>query len=345
VASVILMTLRVIKLLDFQPRLGLVTRTLAHAAVDLAHFFLVFLLVHCAYAMVGYISFGSSIAKMASFSKASMTLMEVLLGDTDVLTDLMQLKNAGVATFFFWSFILISFFILINVLLAILVDAYVEIKAEAENTTTVLHDLHHMLPKFGAAHHRRVKMESIVKKLKVAAEQATEQRKSQALAGLNFAAELQSAAGGKPKPKVRVGRAEVDEDVLARVLRRYGDVISGIGTGDQFDTAKALELSRAILHTLKDPVTDQAELANAHMDADAFHLFVLKEFQKIHTNFHEMELFQRQVLEKLGLEAPANLSRTSSKPQPAVPKRPLPSDRPLPYGADLKVHGLVQGTV
>ena len=77
VASVILMTLRVIKLLDFQPRLGLVTRTLAKASVDLAHFMLVWGFVHSAYAMMGYISFGSSIEELSTFPRAASTLMMV----------------------------------------------------------------------------------------------------------------------------------------------------------------------------------------------------------------------------------------------------------------------------
>ena len=352
VASVILMTLRVIKLLDFQPRLGLVTRTLAHAAVDLAHFFMVFMLVHSAYAMVGFISFGSSIAKMSSFAKASATLMEVLLGEVDVLTDLTRLANGTVAQCYFWSFILISFFILINVLLAILVDAYVEIKAEAENTTTVLNDLHNMMPKFGAARRRRMQMSAIVKELKAASERAAEQRRAQALAGgANSAQEQQnpamattSSSGGKmPKarPRVRVGRADIDEKVLARVLRRYGDVVAGVGTGDRQDMAKALELSRAMLHTLKDPVTDTAELAGAQMGAEGFQLFVLKEFQKIHSNQHDNELFQRRVLSKMGLKVPNNLSRGSfHRRRKTGPQLAMHSGQtnPVAFDADMAVH-------
>ena len=43
--SLILMVLRLLKVLDFSPRMGLVTRTIAKAAIDLAHFLVLFGLI------------------------------------------------------------------------------------------------------------------------------------------------------------------------------------------------------------------------------------------------------------------------------------------------------------
>ena len=236
--------------------------------------------------------------------------------------------------FFFADFLLLL--ASINVLLAILVDAYVEVKGEASNATTIANDLAGMMPKFGTAANQRMDAEKIVTRLARASAAAAAQRRSTALEGLSKHSkekvldEVKQATGEESKkkrrsfsrkqpaapklpPSLRVGRAEINEGVLLRVLRRYGNSIAGVGTGDAFDARGAQEFARAVLHTLHDNVADRGEMAQAAMDAEGFQTFVLKEFQKLHSNFNELELFQRQVLERLGLEAGAHLTKVSSK--------------------------------
>lgn len=52
--------LRSMKLMEFQPRLGLVSRTLLGAATDLLHFFILFVIVFMGYVVIGHLLFGSS---------------------------------------------------------------------------------------------------------------------------------------------------------------------------------------------------------------------------------------------------------------------------------------------
>ena len=54
--------------------------------------------------------------------------MQILLGEISLNDDLMRLDNVWASVIFFWSFIVIAFLILMNILLAILVDAYVEVR-------------------------------------------------------------------------------------------------------------------------------------------------------------------------------------------------------------------------
>eukprot|EP00960_Hanusia_phi_P072158 767716-Hanusia_phi.AAC.1 len=56
--SVVLFVLRMLKSLDFQERMGMVTRTISNAASDLWHFILLFLIVFIGYAIVGVLLFG-----------------------------------------------------------------------------------------------------------------------------------------------------------------------------------------------------------------------------------------------------------------------------------------------
>lgn len=352
VLSVILMTMRALKLLDFQPRLGLVTRTLSKAFVDLIHFFLVFALVLASYAVVGFVSFGSEIERFASFERAISTLVELMLGDTDVLVDLSRSASPASGILYFWSFIIVAFFILMNVLLAILVDAYVDVKGEAQNVSTVLDDLIRIAKgaiassaplcgphcrkgpsvegvdndkrDFGSKDHAYMSAKEIVKLLEGAAKKAASDRQQAALAGQRYAPGLVSDVstsssllrGDATDARVRVGRAEVDKHVLGRVLRRYGDEMrlgKGFDNGTHNPTAGGrfpavvddgrldvgVDLAGRMLRTLQDTTMDRGEVNAAGMDSDMFQLFVLKEFQKIHANFNELQSFQQKLLSRL----------------------------------------------
>ncbi|KAK3288017.1 hypothetical protein CYMTET_4498 [Cymbomonas tetramitiformis] len=54
-----LLVIRVLKMCHFQPRLGIVTRTLQRAVSDLGHFFMLFLAVFTGYSVTGHLVFGT----------------------------------------------------------------------------------------------------------------------------------------------------------------------------------------------------------------------------------------------------------------------------------------------
>ena len=53
--NIILILLRILKLMDFQPRMGVVTRSLALAASDLFHFFFLAFIIYFGYAMMAHL--------------------------------------------------------------------------------------------------------------------------------------------------------------------------------------------------------------------------------------------------------------------------------------------------
>ena len=59
--NILLLIGRVLKRMDFQPRLGVVTRSLALAGPDLIHFCLVCGMVFVGYAMMAHLIFGNTI--------------------------------------------------------------------------------------------------------------------------------------------------------------------------------------------------------------------------------------------------------------------------------------------
>ena len=76
---VVVLTFKVVKSLDFQPRMGLITRTLARTGGNLAHFTALFLLIFFSYAFVGHIMFGQNLPAMSTFPGALRSLGYILL--------------------------------------------------------------------------------------------------------------------------------------------------------------------------------------------------------------------------------------------------------------------------
>lgn len=79
--------------------------------------------------------------QFSTFGTAVNTCFAILLGDISVNDDLNQLQGLqGVAaTLFFWSFELLVFMVLLNFLLAIIVDAFSEVKENTHETTGKSH--------------------------------------------------------------------------------------------------------------------------------------------------------------------------------------------------------------
>lgn len=88
---------RLLRAMDFQPRLGVVTRALQLAGPDLLHFFLVAGSVFLCYCVMGYLIFGNSLPWFATLGNSINTCFEMLLGEfADVNADLRALGGLQV---------------------------------------------------------------------------------------------------------------------------------------------------------------------------------------------------------------------------------------------------------
>ena len=82
-----LFLMRIFKLLDFQPQMGILTRTISRAMDDLMHFFLLLILVLMMYVCMGTIIFGPTLEVFSSMTNSLQTVFDMLLGefgDTEV---------------------------------------------------------------------------------------------------------------------------------------------------------------------------------------------------------------------------------------------------------------------
>jgi len=138
-----LLLMRMLKLMDFQPRLGVVTRTLSLASTDLLHFFAVFMVVFAAFGVVGHILLGPQLPAMSTLDNACRSLFTSLLGDF-AWYDQFKVLDGAIYTFaelYFWSFQTFVVLIMLNFLLAIICDAFADVKDSAQEHVTVIDEV------------------------------------------------------------------------------------------------------------------------------------------------------------------------------------------------------------
>ncbi|GBF96992.1 polycystin cation channel family [Raphidocelis subcapitata] len=136
--SILLLLARLLRRMDFQPRLGVITRSLRRALPDLLHFALVAGAVFLGYAVTGYLLLGNSVPQFAGLGAAVNTCFAMMLGEFgDVWAALGQLDGGVAAALFFWTFMLLVFLVLLNFLLAIIVDAFAEVKERTHESTGI----------------------------------------------------------------------------------------------------------------------------------------------------------------------------------------------------------------
>lgn len=127
--------LRLFKGYAAQPRLALVTRTLERAGMDLAHFLFVFITIFFAFGAAGLALFGREMDEFSTFALSVNTLYRILLGD--FMWDKMAIVGTLPAALFFWFYTVIVVLIMLNMLLAVILDTYSTVKKQVGNAETL----------------------------------------------------------------------------------------------------------------------------------------------------------------------------------------------------------------
>ena len=77
--ALVMFLFRILKSMDFQEHMGLVTLTINTAASDLLHFMMLFFFVFCGYSWTGFLLFGHQFEGMSTVANAMMTLFMILM--------------------------------------------------------------------------------------------------------------------------------------------------------------------------------------------------------------------------------------------------------------------------
>lgn len=112
--------------------MGLITKTISGAASDLVFFVILYLIVQVVYGFLAVLVFGKFASAFSSFGSAFVTNQYLLLGIYEPQDDMDMAPQQMIATIYYWSYMLITFFILLNALLAIIVESYAGVKSLAD---------------------------------------------------------------------------------------------------------------------------------------------------------------------------------------------------------------------
>lgn len=145
--NLFLLTFRFVKCWHGIKELALITQTAGVMGKKLFFFSIIFFNTLGAYAFTGMFAFGARIEAFTTFtgSFSQLFVMFAMGGDSDVL-QLMQDINGTFALLYYWSFIIVAFFIFFNMLLAIILQSFDKVQRmnDGDGDTPVLYYIKQM---------------------------------------------------------------------------------------------------------------------------------------------------------------------------------------------------------
>jgi WD40 repeat protein len=122
--NTVLTYLKLLKYVQLNDKLNILTRTLAISANNIFGVLWLFVYFVFAFSMCGYVLFGENVFDYRTIDASYNSLLRLLVGDYDY--DALSFTARGAALIFFWSYTVLSLFVLLNFLIAVLGDAFSE---------------------------------------------------------------------------------------------------------------------------------------------------------------------------------------------------------------------------
>ncbi|XP_026848904.1 polycystic kidney disease 2-like 2 protein [Drosophila persimilis] len=123
-----LVWIKIFKFISFNKTLIQFTTTLRKCSKDLIGFSIMFGIVFLAYAQLGLLLFGTEHPDFNNFVTSVLTMIRMILGDFQYT--LIQQSNRVLGPIYFLTYIVLVFFILLNMFLAIIMQTYNSVKNE-----------------------------------------------------------------------------------------------------------------------------------------------------------------------------------------------------------------------
>merc|ERR1711916_209024 len=120
--NTVLSYLKILKYVQLNDKLNILTRTVSMASSSIVGVLLLFLYFVFAFALCGYTLFGSTVFEYRTPDAAYNSLLRLLVGDYDY--EALSTTARGATVVFFWAYTVMSLFILLNFLIAVLADAF-----------------------------------------------------------------------------------------------------------------------------------------------------------------------------------------------------------------------------
>jgi len=127
--------------LQFQPRLAVVIRTLVESSSDMFHFMIIMFCTVLAFAFSGVILYGKRLQDFATLWAAVMTCFKIMMENEYKWSEL-SADHATHISAFMWTtvYLCIGVVLLLNMVLAIIMDVYQEVRQESGDSMTMIAD-------------------------------------------------------------------------------------------------------------------------------------------------------------------------------------------------------------
>ncbi|XP_074131507.1 LOW QUALITY PROTEIN: polycystin-2 [Sminthopsis crassicaudata] len=126
--------IKLFKFINFNRTMSQLSTTMSRCAKDLVGFAIMFLIIFLAYAQLAYLVFGTQVDDFSTFQECIFTQFRIILGDFN-FTQLEE-ANRVLGPIYFTTFVFFTFFILLNMFLAIINDTYSEVKSDMAQQKT-----------------------------------------------------------------------------------------------------------------------------------------------------------------------------------------------------------------
>ncbi|XP_070582204.1 polycystin family receptor for egg jelly-like isoform X2 [Ptychodera flava] len=153
--------IKALHLLRFNQRIGMLAATIKYASETLVPFSVLFSLVLGNFAAFGFLRFGRILWAFASFISSLETLLQTFIGKFY----LEDLSESIIGPLYFVLFSIICFFILLNMLVSIVVDAFTQVRQDASKQSNDYEIVDFMILRFTSSVKRIQK--KVMKKLRL----------------------------------------------------------------------------------------------------------------------------------------------------------------------------------
>ncbi|KAJ0399433.1 hypothetical protein P43SY_005372 [Pythium insidiosum] len=130
VVAVLGLGFRILSRFRFHPRLDVLTRTVTLALHQFVGFFVVFVTIFASFAVAGAALFGDRVQEFSTVDDTIKSCINMLFGSFDVAVIQDLYYHAGAV--YYWSYMIVVALVLLNMMLAIVVDTYSEIREESQ---------------------------------------------------------------------------------------------------------------------------------------------------------------------------------------------------------------------
>ena len=129
--AIFIITLKLLRIIRFNPHICQMQGTLKRSAKPILSFSLVMVIAVLAFTHFGFLCFGATLLPFSSFSKALRLVLLMSIGKSINNVEVHE-QYPVLGPLFLFFFLIVILFVLINVFVAVLVDAYSEIREEQE---------------------------------------------------------------------------------------------------------------------------------------------------------------------------------------------------------------------